>query len=411
MAFRLDTGSILRAPKRTPDGALRVDATFTRTGVFVYRDAKGNEFREYRPPEEVFDAESIASFEALPVTDGHPPVMVDPNNVGEYKRGRSGDTVKRDGIHMVGALIIDDVALIERMSRKDGPREVSNGYACDLDMTPGVSPEGERYDAVQRNIRGNHVAIVDAGRAGTARVRMDGAAFQVPEPVTSTGNNTRTDGDVMNLEQALAALHAANVEKGKLTEQLANETKRADAAEQRAKDAETKATTAEAKADAADQRAKTAETKATEATAAADKARTDAATEAKASIKARTDLVVKALAAGVQSIKVDGADVQAIDAEPRALKLAVIAKLDGAEVPAEKQTNEAYVDARFDISTSREAASGKAFAQLTAIVNAPAKTDQAPAGTPGTETAEMKARKAMHADYANAHKNTATEAK
>jgi hypothetical protein len=236
MAFRIDKGSMLRKARRTADGALVVDAILTRTGVFTYL-VDGKPFREYRPADEVFDAESMASFEGLPVTDDHPSVMVDASNVALYKRGRGTTEIKRDGDNMVGGLVIEDAGLQAKMSA--GKREVSNGYTCDLDMTPGVTPKGEKYDAVQRKIRGNHIAIVDAGRAGTARVRMDGAAYQVLEAsagmVPAGANNhdaaTAAGSQVMNLEQALAALNEANVKLGAANEKLAQEGKRADSAE------------------------------------------------------------------------------------------------------------------------------------------------------------------------------------
>jgi hypothetical protein len=47
-----------------------------------------------------------------------------------------------------------------------GKRELSNGYASLIDFTPGETVNGQHYDAVQRQIRGNHVAVVDKGRAG-----------------------------------------------------------------------------------------------------------------------------------------------------------------------------------------------------------------------------------------------------
>jgi uncharacterized protein len=54
---------------------------------------------------------------------------------------------------------------------------ISCGYSCDLEMTAGVAPDGQAYDAIQRNIRFNHVAILTAdqgARAGAeAKIRLD----------------------------------------------------------------------------------------------------------------------------------------------------------------------------------------------------------------------------------------------
>lgn len=53
-------------------------------------------------------------------------------------------------------------ALVEQ----DKQRQLSSGYRYDADMTAGVTPEGVPYDGIMRNIRGNHVALVEEGRAG-----------------------------------------------------------------------------------------------------------------------------------------------------------------------------------------------------------------------------------------------------
>lgn len=397
----------MRSPVELPDGALRVDATLTRTGVFVYRDAQGNETREYRPPEEVFDEVSLASFEGVVVTDDHPPVMINASNAATYKRGRLA-SVKRDGSNMVGTMIIEDEELKKKM--RAGKREVSHGYACDLEMKSGVSPEGEKYDCIQRGIIGNHSAVVDAGRAGNAKAKMDrfarfdGAAEQVNDSSASkepAGQNQTAAAaahkeDRMDLAQALAALHAANEKIGSLTEKLGNETKRADAAVAAQKEAEAKVVTAEAKADSAEQRAKTAETKATEAETSVAKAKTDAAEAAKTSVKARVVLITTAMAAGVPSVKRDGKDVEINDASDREVRLAVIAKIDGAEVPADKRENDAYIEARFDIAKDRTKNTRVAFDALNPIVNADAKHN-----TDTNEDKEEAARQKMRADSRN----------
>ncbi|MGB1276011.1 MAG: DUF2213 domain-containing protein, partial [Nannocystaceae bacterium] len=68
--------------------------------------------------------------------------------------------------------VMTDKATIEAI--ESGKRQVSNGYMADYDMTPGVTPDGQEYDAVQRNIRGNHIAIVDRARCGPVCAVADG---------------------------------------------------------------------------------------------------------------------------------------------------------------------------------------------------------------------------------------------
>lgn len=54
----------------------------------------------------------------------------------------------------------------KRLVESDKQRQLSAGYRYDADMTAGVTPEGVPYDGIMRNIRGNHVALVEEGRAG-----------------------------------------------------------------------------------------------------------------------------------------------------------------------------------------------------------------------------------------------------
>lgn len=421
MAFRLDNGGILRSKRVTVDGAVRFDAVLTRTGVFTYSDGVRT-WREYRAPEEVFAPESLASFELVPVTDDHPPEFVSPDNATTYRKGRTAEgSIKRDGNNMVGALVIDDAKLNRKID--EGKQEVSNGYECVVVWEEGVSPEGERYDARQTAIRGNHVAVVDAGRAGNARLKTDAhtmrtdsaiqidddTAGMVPSGADQTSVPSAQRKDAMNLEQALAALAAANKENGAYAVKLAAADKRGDEAEQRAKDADARATKAEAERDSAKTRADAADAKVKEADTAIAKAKTDAAAAVGDQVKSRVDLLTKAAAVGVKEIKRGDAAVALLDAEPNEIRLAVIAKIDGAEVPSDKRDNAAYVEARFDFAIEAFKKSGKAFDQLNAIVNAPAKTtDTADKPTaPNTPSArEAAARKKLIDESANAHKTT-----
>lgn len=156
--------------KKTPEGYLQVTAKIARVGVQRYHnvaDDKGvtrQTVDVYRPPEEVFSPDSMRSFEMRPVTNDHPPVIVDSTNVNKYSVGTSFGEVTRDGDHLVANLLITHADVIKAID--DGKEEISNGYTADLEWKSGTTPQGEAYDAIQRNIRGNHIAIVDAGRCG-----------------------------------------------------------------------------------------------------------------------------------------------------------------------------------------------------------------------------------------------------
>lgn len=184
---RLDR-SELRRPERHPSAYLRVDAHISRAGVFVYRNPDGTERREYRPPEEVFKADSLRSFELLPLTNEHPAIgLLSPANARDYQVGTVGQDVRKDGEFIRASLVVTDGDTIADL--ESGKVELSCGYVCDLEESSGVTPEGERFDCIQRDVRGNHVALVSTGRAGRdVRVRMDDPK-RTAQPVyrTATG--------------------------------------------------------------------------------------------------------------------------------------------------------------------------------------------------------------------------------
>lgn len=215
--YREDTGTLAPA-RRLDDGRVILDATMTRSGVFEYCNPDGTIRREYRPPAAVFEQSSMASLALVPVTDDHPPVMVTAANADEYTVGQVTEAIRRDGNHLAGRIVVNSASTIARMDA--GKREISCGYHCDLDMVPGVSPEGEHFDTSQSNIRYNHLAIVERGRAGSARVRMDGAfqmqarAVDVQQPGESNGASSWISSDDLSVSDLHAAVTRAlqNVE-------------------------------------------------------------------------------------------------------------------------------------------------------------------------------------------------------
>lgn len=118
-----------------------------------------------RYPEDVFEAATLASFEGKPVTDGHPPENVGPENYAAYAKGHV-QNVRRSGEYIVADLYINDANLAEEV-RNNVKREVSCGYLCNY------VPDGAGYR--QSNIRGNHVAVVPKGRAGSTVAIQDTA--------------------------------------------------------------------------------------------------------------------------------------------------------------------------------------------------------------------------------------------
>jgi uncharacterized protein len=225
--FANDRGPLSRRTV-TDEGFLVASAsTLARTGIQEYRahelglDAdklfKANDVvRLYRPPEEVFDAESMASFESVPVTVDHPPGGVTADNwrdvsVGDVHR------ITKAGEFLRGDVVVRDAAAIKAID--EGKTELSNGYSFVLDLSSGFTPDGSAFDGVMRKIRGNHVAIVDVARCGAAcrladsqpqsqgnnqmarKIVVDGIQIEADETVASA---------VEKLQASLAS-HAAEI--------------------------------------------------------------------------------------------------------------------------------------------------------------------------------------------------------
>ncbi|CAP41311.1 DUF2213 domain-containing protein [Bordetella petrii] len=322
---------------RTDEGYIKDTPVLTRSGVFVYVDSQGRERREYRPPEEVFNADSLASLKGVPVTDVHPG-EVTATNVKQHMIGTVLSEGRKDGDQdMVGDIVIYDTGPVD----DGGKKELSCGYKLQLDETPGVSPAGERYDAVQRNIRYNHLAVVKRGRAGNARLNLDAA-----DAVTKTEEDNDMSMVKIRLDSGLSYDAAPEV---------ANELERlrADAAELRKK------------VDAESARADTEKSRADKAEGDIKKAREDA----QASALARVKLEAVATAHKVD-FKADTAD--------RALREGVIKAIrgDGFDLTGK---SDGYVEAAFDLAVA-----DKAGRQ-----DAAAAQRQAATGQPGKPTPDM----------------------
>jgi len=169
-------GEEVGAITRTPQGGIRVRAAITRTGVLVYRTTDGKEVREYRSPVEVFKPESVATLNSAPVTREHPAANI---TVDTY-RGNARGNVVEGSITQAPPLLEADLTIQDSELLSDIEArirvQVSAGYGCVIDYTPGISPEGEPYDQAQTQIEYNHVAIVQKGRAGdNVCLRLDSA--------------------------------------------------------------------------------------------------------------------------------------------------------------------------------------------------------------------------------------------
>lgn len=166
--IRLDSVPMTKA-YFTPEGYLRDKPVLTSVGIFEYSNPDGSVRRELRLPEDVFSPESLKSFKSKPIVITHDAGLIDKDNVSENQIGTILSEGERSGDDVRAEIIIHDTDAM----KDSGYKELSLGYNLDLDETPGVW-NGQRYDAVQKNIRINHLALVREARAGEqARLNMD----------------------------------------------------------------------------------------------------------------------------------------------------------------------------------------------------------------------------------------------
>ena len=153
----------------TPEGFLLCrDVPLTRTGTFEYTSSEvpveaslDGTVKIQRDEDEVFAENTIASFEGKPVTINHPEGMVTPENWSELAHGIV-QNVRRGQGEMSDLLLGDILITTEKGIElvKSGLREVSCGYDAQYEQI-------EKGKGKQREIIGNHVALVTKGRAGS----------------------------------------------------------------------------------------------------------------------------------------------------------------------------------------------------------------------------------------------------
>lgn len=229
------------APRRTADGYMAVRARAARTGVYDYlasepsiADAlpEGHSFKPtdtikvLRDENTVFDQRSAHSFIGKPITDDHPHEAVNSGNWRDHARGIVMKAL-RDGEHLAFDLLLTDAATISKVEA--GKVELSNGYGATLEFGDFTAADGTKCHARQSSIAGNHVAIVDHGRAGSS-CRIGDAAICESIPLPNLNDQEKPvktmliDGltvDISNADTAEATiktiLTARDAANGKVT--------------------------------------------------------------------------------------------------------------------------------------------------------------------------------------------------
>lgn len=334
---------------RTDEGYLVDTPTVGRVGIQLYKNADGTVRRELRPPEEVFKVDSLATYAGKPITDEHPGEPVTAKNAKRLTVGVMQEAGKQDGDNVVAAITIFDHDTIDKVMN-GGKRELSLGYKVDLEETPGVW-NGQAYDAIQRNIRVNHLAIVPRGRAGNARLNLDrhDAVFFNPEeeidmPPENLGRIRLDSG--LEYQAAPEVIHALEKVQGdnlQLTTRVDALTKQVD--------------TVTAERDTLKSQVAT-----------SDKVRDDALVQARAEVKARAELDKVA-----ETFKVDGAGKTDREVKELVIKsLRTDADLTG--------KSDDYVNAAFDLTVAMKNDVAMA-AQRQAGARTDAKDDKSETGS------------------------------
>lgn len=152
----------------------------SRVGVFPYlgESIKAPDpqkvYQVYRPEAELASPDCINSFKLVPWIDDHTMLGSEESGLTPAERKGIQGVIGEQVYYSDGVLYGNIKVFSESMENliAIGKKELSCGYWCAYDFTPGVY-NGQPYDAVQRRIRGNHLALVDEGRMGPEVAVLD----------------------------------------------------------------------------------------------------------------------------------------------------------------------------------------------------------------------------------------------
>lgn len=358
---RYDSLQLVAGAVTDSDGFMRDSPIVARTGVYEYRNPDGTIRREYRPADEVFASDALNSFRGKPITVLHPKKG---KITAANAFGTAIGSILSEGYPKDEKYVACDIVIFapDKMGKH---RELSLGYRCDCEETPGVSPDGQAYDAIQRNIRINHLAVVPLARAGMkarlncdgdeiiesegtenmSKFKIDGVEHEVPEAVANyiTTLQSRADAAEASLTATKETLAGVTASKTELQTKLDAMTGERDGVQGKLDAMTAERDSLKTKVDAAEADKKAAVDKAVEDTKKEVKERAELEADAK---KAKCD-------------KTDGLD-------NKALKIAIIKAVRGDSLNFDGKSDD-YVNAYYD-SIRGDLDSNSAAAQIRKII-------------------------------------------
>jgi hypothetical protein len=192
----------------------------------------------YRPSDEVFNVDSLASYEASDVTLEHPSEMVNASNYNSTSVGVVHGVAVKDDDFVLANLIIKSKDAVEAV--ESGKVQLSAGYTALYDNSPGVTEDGQSYEFVQRDIKINHIAICNRARAGAQarlydnlgvptmiKVMLDsGLSLEVADEASATLVTDAFQGMTKKITDAESKADKAEAEKEDMKEKLDEEKKK-----------------------------------------------------------------------------------------------------------------------------------------------------------------------------------------
>ena len=158
--------------------------------VQSYYKADGTETKEAKLPKYILSDSTVASANEKPVTNDHPGVLVTKSNSREYMRGFTTSNAHVEGNVLYNDVAITDADLIKAI--QNGKKELSIGFETEVVPETGEY-NGVKYDHVQKNIKINHLAVVQRGRAGhNVRLVGDSAENVAPSDSPKKGKSMET---------------------------------------------------------------------------------------------------------------------------------------------------------------------------------------------------------------------------